>query len=466
MSQSQLSEALEYIRVNHDRFLEELKELVSIPSISTDPAAKHHIQRAAQWIADQLRSLGMQNVEIYPTEGHPIVYGESVTAGAGKPTVLIYGHYDVQPPEPIELWESPAFEPTKRGDNLFGRGASDMKGQVMTTMKAAEALIRTGGLPINLKFIIEGEEEIGSPNLGEFIAKHKDKLACDFALNTDTGMIGAETPTITYGLRGLAYFELRVYGPKQDLHSGIYGGSVHNPAQALCELIAGMHDHKGRITLPGFYDKVRSLSEEERAELALLPMDEDFYREQTGAPVLHGETGYSPAERVGARPTLEVNGLLSGFTGEGSKTVLPSKAMAKISMRLVPDQDPNEVHQQLVGYLENHAPPTIRWEVIKMAGGPASITDRQIPGVTAMRQALEATWGKRPLFKREGGSVPVVAQMNDILGAESVLTGFGLPDDNLHAPNEKLHLPTYFRGIEAITRFYSILATEYKRGEG
>jgi acetylornithine deacetylase/succinyl-diaminopimelate desuccinylase-like protein len=388
-----------------------------------------------------------------------------LNAGAEKPTVLIYGHYDVQPAEPIELWESPAFEPTQRGENLFGRGASDMKGQVVIAMKAAEALIHSGGLPINLKFLIEGEEEIGSPNLGKFIAEHKEMLSCDFALNTDTGMIGAETPTITYGLRGLSYFELRVYGPKQDLHSGVYGGSIHNPAQALCELVAGMHDHQGRITLPGFYEKVRPLSEEERLELARLPMGEDFYQEQTGSPVLYGEEGYSSAERVGARPTLEVNGLLSGFTGEGGKTVIPSKAMAKISMRLVPDQDPEEVYRQLVRYLEIHAPPTIRWEVTVMTGGPASITDRQIPGVTAMRQALEDTWGKQPLFKREGGSVPVVAQMNDILGVESVLTGFGLPDDNLHAPNEKIHLPTFFRGIEAITRYYSILASDYKRGD-
>ncbi len=300
MTQDQLTKALAYVQENQARFLEELKAFVSIPSISTDPTAKPHIQRAAQWITDQLRSLGMQNVRIFPTQGHPIVYGELLTAGAEKPTVLIYGHYDVQPAEPIELWESPAFEPTQRGDNLFGRGASDMKGQIVITMKAAEALIRTGGLPINLKFLIEGEEEIGSPNLEKFIAEHKEMLACDFALNTDTGMIGAETPTITYGLRGLAYFELRVYGPKQDLHSGIYGGSIHNPAQALCELIAGMHDHQGKITLPGFYDSVRSLSEEERAELARLPMGEDFYREQTGVPVLHGEANYSSTERWGA----------------------------------------------------------------------------------------------------------------------------------------------------------------------
>ena len=466
MMQKQLSEALKYIQENRPRFLEELKAFVSIPSISTDPAARPHIQRAASWVADHLRSLGMQNVQIFPTEGHPIVYGELLTAGAGMPTVLIYGHYDVQPPEPIELWESPAFQPAQRGENLYGRGASDMKGQVTATMQAAEALIHTGGLPINLKYLVEGEEEIGSPNLESFIREHQQKLTCDFALNTDTGMIGAETPTITYGLRGLAYFELRVYGPKHDLHSGIYGGSVHNPAQALCELVAGMHDSSGRVTLPGFYDKVRTLSEEERQELARLPMGEDFYREQTGAPALYGEAGYTPNERVGARPTLEVNGLLSGFTGEGSKTVLPCKAMAKISMRLVPDQDPEEVHRQLIQYLEKHAPPTIRWEVIQMVGGPASITDIRTPAVTALREALEAAWGKPPLFKREGGSVPVVSQMNEILGVESVLTGFGLPDDNLHAPNEKIHLPTYFRGIEAITRFYSILASEARRGEG
>jgi len=464
MTQPQLSESLAYVHENHNRFQEELVEFVSIPSISTDPIAKPNIERAAQWVAGQLRSLGMQNVEVFPTEGHPIVCGESITAGPGKPTVLVYGHYDVQPPEPLELWESPAFEPTLRGDNLYGRGASDMKGQVVITIKAAEALARTGGLPINLKFLIEGEEEIGSPNLDSFIVKHREMLSSDFCLNTDTGMIDAEVPTITYGLRGLAYFELRVYGPKQDLHSGIYGGVVHNPAQAICELIAGMHDEKGRVTLPGFYDKVRTMSNEERAELARLPMDEDFYKKQTGAPVLHGESDYSPVERVGARPTLEVNGLLSGFTGEGSKTVLPANAMAKISMRLVPDQDHEEVHQQLLSYLKKNAPPTIRWEVTKMAGGPASITDREIPGVTAISQALESTWGKRPVFRREGGSVPVVAQMNKVLGIESVLIGFGLPDDNLHAPNEKIHLPTFFRGIEAVTRFYSILGSENYKG--
>jgi len=396
-------------------------------------------------------------VKIFPTDRHPVVYGENLDAGVDKPTLLIYGHYDVQPPEPLELWDSPAFEPTVRGENLFGRGTSDMKGQVIVTLKAVEALMRTGGLPINVKFILEGEEEIGSPNLPKFITENIDLLKCDFALNPDTGMIGAEIPTITYGLRGLAYFELRVWGPDHDLHSGIYGGVIHNPAIALCELIAGMHDDEGRITLPGFYDKVRTLDEDERKQFNLLPMDDDFYLRNTGAPKLYGESGYTPVERVGARPTLDVNGLLSGFTGQGSKTVLPMKAMAKISMRLVPDQDPKEVHQQLLKYLEENSPDTIKWEVEEMTGSPASITDRNISAIKAIDEALDRTWGKKPLFRREGGSVPVVAQMQEILGVESVMTGFGLPDDNLHGPNEKIHIPTFYKGIEAITRFICIL---------
>ena len=451
------SAALQYAHNNRDRFLEELEEFVRIPSISTDPAAKADMQKAAEWVASQLHTLGMQNVNIYPTAGHPVVFGEYLSAGETRPTVLIYGHYDVQPAEPLELWESPAFSPTIKGDNLYGRGASDMKGQVVASLKAVEAVIRNGGLPVNIKFMVEGEEEIGSVHLGDFIAAHKDLLACDFAVNPDTGMIGAQTPTITYGLRGLAYFELRLAGPDHDLHSGLFGGTIHNPAQVLCELIAGMHDAQGRITLPGFYDKVRSLSEEERLELARLPTDEHFYLEQTGVPALFGESGFTPGERVGARPTLEVNGLLSGFTGEGSKTVLPSKAMAKISMRLVPDQDPEEVRMQLMAYLEAHVPPTVTYEVLQHAGGPPSITDLEIPGVLALADALEETWGKRPVFRREGGSVPVTAQFKDILGVESVLTGFGLPDDNLHAPNEKMHLPTFYRGIDALIRFIANL---------
>ncbi|MBC8496106.1 MAG: M20/M25/M40 family metallo-hydrolase, partial [Chloroflexi bacterium] len=322
------SSALEYAHKQKRRFLDELIEFSRIPSVSTDSEREPDIQKTANWLVERLKGMGLENVKIYPTTGHPVVYGDHLAAGTEAPTVLIYGHYDVQPAEPLDKWDTPPFEPTERGENLYARGATDMKGQVAATLNAVEAILRTGQLPINVKFIIEGEEEIGSPNLPEFIREHKELLACDFALNPDTGMIAPDLPTITYALRGLAYFELRLWGPSQDLHSGVFGGAVHNPAQVLADLIAGMHDEKGRITLPGFYDKVRDLTQDEREELARLPKGEAWYLENTGAPELWGEEGYSPDERVGARPTLEINGLLSGFTGEGAKTVLPAYAMA------------------------------------------------------------------------------------------------------------------------------------------
>jgi acetylornithine deacetylase/succinyl-diaminopimelate desuccinylase-like protein len=446
--------ALLYAQEHRASSLEDLKSFVRIPSISTDAEAKSEMLRAAEWVAQKLRGLGMEHVAIYPTKGHPVVYGDLLTAGPDKPTVLLYGHYDVQPAEPLELWKSPPFEPEQRGENLYGRGASDMKGQVITSIKAIEALVNNGGLPVNLKYIIEGEEEIGSMNLEGFIAAHKDLLASDFALNPDAGMIAKDTPTITYGLRGLAYFELRVYGPDHDLHSGLFGGAVHNPAQVLCELIAGMHDDQGRVTLPGYYDSVIPISAKEREEFARLPMNEAYYLEQSGAPALFGEAGYAPVERVGGRPTLEVNGLLSGFTGEGSKTVLPATAMAKISMRLVPNQRPEEVHQQMLQYLEAHAPGTIRYEIKNLNSGLPSVTNRNMPAVSALSQAMESVFGKRPLYRREGGSIPVTAQISEILGIDSVLTGFGLPDDNLHAPNEKINLPTFYLGIDTLIHFF------------
>lgn len=453
----ELSAALDYARKHKTQHLEELKDLLSIPSVSTKAEHHHDLQKAAEWVAKQLRSLGMSRVEFFPPESHPIVYAEWTDAGPDAPTLLIYGHYDVQPAEPLDKWDTPPFEPTQRGENLYARGASDMKGQVIATLKAGESIVQTGRLPLNLKFMIEGEEEIGSPHLASFIANHRELLTCDFCLNTDTGMLAPDLPTITYALRGLAYFELRVYGPAQDLHSGVYGGVVHNPAQALCELIAGMHDAQGKVTLPGFYNRVLPLNEEERAELARLPMDEAFYLRQTGVTQLWGEEGYTPVERTGARPTLEINGLYSGFIGEGAKTVLPAYAMAKISTRLVPEQDPEDVEAQLREYLATHAPPTIRWELTKLAGSPASLSDRKSAAILAMSKAQEAVWGKRPVFKREGGSVPVVSQLQSILGVDSVNTGFGLPDDNLHGPNEKLHLPTWRRGIEALIHFFYYL---------
>jgi acetylornithine deacetylase/succinyl-diaminopimelate desuccinylase-like protein len=445
--------ALQYARKNKTKFLNAFKEILTIPSVSTDPAHSADIQRAAEWIATQLRGLGMQKVQIFPTTKHPIVYGEWLGA-AGAPTVLIYGHYDVQPADPLNLWKTGPFAPVVRGEDIYARGASDMKGQDMVMLKAVESLVKTGGLPVNVKWLFEGEEEIGSPNLEAFITEHKDMLACDFAVNPDASMIGKEYPTLTYALRGLAYFELRVYGPAQDLHSGIYGGIVHNPAIALAELVAGMHDAKGRITLPGFYNRVQELTKEERDELARLPIDDKHFLEMTGAPELYGEAGFTANERTGTRPTLDVNGMLSGFTGEGSKTVIPAMAMAKISMRLVPDQDPKEVHQQLKRYLEDHAPKDIRWELTELVGGPASISDRNNTGVRAMAKALETVWGTPPYFHREGGSIPVVRDMQNLLGIESVISGFGLPDDNVHAPNEKMHLPTLYRGIEAFIHFF------------
>lgn len=448
-----LQRALDYAHNHQVQFLNELMSFLSIPSISTDPSRKPEMLQAAQWCTSQLQGLGFTNVEILPTSGHPVVYAEYLQAGTRAPTILIYGHYDVQPAEPLELWQSDPFTPEQRGQNLYARGASDMKGQVIATLKAVESILKTSSLPVNIKYLLEGEEEIGSPSLGEFLQNNKSRFAADLALNPDAGMVAQDIPTIVYTLRGLAYFELRVYGPGHDLHSGVFGGVVHNPAIALAELIAGMHDSHGRITLPGFYDSVRPLDPEERTELARLPMTEEYYKGQTGASVLYGEAGFTPAERIGARPTLDVNGLYSGFIGEGSKTVIPSWAMAKISMRLVPDQNPDQVHQQLLAYLEQKAPATIRWELLKMAGGPACSTNRHQPGVEALRKALQSAWGVEPVFKREGGSVPVVGQMQEILKVDSVLTGFGLPDDNLHAPNEKLHLPTWFKGIDSLIYF-------------
>ena len=450
---SEVEGAIKYARERNASFLAELREIVSIPSISTSPDHKSEVLRAAEWMASHLREIGMTHVEIMPTGGHPVVYGEWLGAGKDRPTVLVYGHYDVQPEDPLELWETPPFTPVVRGDRLLGRGTSDMKGQVVASMKAVESVVRTSGCPVNLKWLIEGEEEIGSENLGAFIQEHAALLKADVSLNTDAGMIAADLPTITYGLRGLCYMELRVYGPERDLHSGLFGGVVHNPAQALVELVAGMHDSDGRITLPGFYDKVRELTAAERAELARLPTDDAYYLAQTGVPALWGEPGYLPSERVGARPTLEVNGLLSGFTGPGSKTVIPAWAMAKVSCRLVPDQTPAETLEQAKAYLQANAPKGIRWELKSLHHSGTAVTDTKSPSVQAMVAALETTWGKRPLFRREGGSIGAVVQLQEHVGVESILTGFGLPEDNIHSPNESLHLPTWQKGIEALIRY-------------
>jgi acetylornithine deacetylase/succinyl-diaminopimelate desuccinylase-like protein len=452
------AQIVESAKRGNARFLSELKEFLAIPSISTLSEHKPDIQRAADWVAQQLSGMGFKKVAVMPTAGHPVAYGEWLDA-PGKATVLVYGHYDVQPVDPLDEWISPPFVPTVRGDNLYARGASDMKGQLHACLKALETWIKENGtLPVNVKVIAEGEEEIGSPNLPPFMQQHQEKLKCDVALNCDSGILRPDLPSLVYGLRGLAYFEIWVHGPDHDLHSGVFGGSVHNPAQALCELIAGMHDANGHITLPGFYDNVRELSAEERADLARTPHSDDEWRKMTGAPMLYGEKGFTTLERLGTRPTLEVNGILSGFTGEGAKTVLPAKAMAKISTRLAPYQDDNAVEQQLKEYLQKHAPPTVKWEVRKIASAPPVLVQRDTPGVRAAVAALEATFGVKPVFRLQGGSVPIVSMTQAILGADSILMGFAMDDDNFHSPNEKLHLPNYYRGIEAYIRFFGEIA--------
>jgi acetylornithine deacetylase/succinyl-diaminopimelate desuccinylase-like protein len=446
--------AIKYAHLHKIGFLNDLKDFLKIPSISTDPERQADVAHAAEWLKLQLASLECENIQIFSTPRHPIVYGDYLKAGPAAPTILVYGHYDVQPVDPLDLWETDPFDPTKKGSELFGRGASDMKGQIIASLKAIQSILKTGPLPVNVKFMFEGEEEIGSPNLDTFMNEHKDLLACDVVLNPDAGMISPDMPTIVYALRGLAYFELRVYGPAHDLHSGMFGGVVHNPAQALCELIAGMHDYRGRITIPGFYNNVRLLNEQERLELAKLPTNEEFYQKMTGVPEIWGDEKFSAGERVSARPTIEVNGIVSGFTGSGTKTVIPAWAMAKISSRLVPDQTPEEVDLLLRQYLKSMAPKSIRWELTTYGGGPPCITERDLPATRALAQALETVWKKSVVFKREGGSIPVVASVRTILGAPSVLTGFGLPDDNAHAPNEKLDLPTWYRGIDALIHFF------------
>lgn len=450
-------DALDYANNNHPRYLSELVEFLSIPSISTLSENKPEMRRAAEWVATQLLEMGFDKARVMPTGGHPLVLAE----WRGVPdssTVLVYGHYDVQPVDPLDEWIEKPFTPTVRGENLYARGASDMKGQVHAFLKALEALLLFKNLGVNVKVLVEGEEEVGSPHLGEFIEKHKKDLACDLALNADSIILRPDLPSLVYGLRGLAYFEVRLFGPNQDLHSGLFGGSVRNPAQVLCELIAGMHDADGHITLPGFYDRVRVISAEEQAELARLPHTDEEWKKTAGVTHLHGEKDYTTLERLGARPTLEVNGLLSGFTGEGSKTVLPAKAMAKLSMRLVPRQNDKEVEHQLREYMRNHTPEGMRWEVESLVTGPAVLVRRDTPGARAAAKALEETFGVKPVWKLEGASVPVVSLLQEMLGVDSILMGFGLPDDNFHSPNEKLHLPNYYRGIEAFMRFFNNMA--------
>lgn len=453
--------SITFAKENRGGFLDELKELLRIPSISTDPAFEKDIRRAAEWLRTKLDRIGMVNVQIMATKGHPVVYGENLNAGEDAPTMMVYGHYDVQPADPVELWESEAFEPEERNGNLYARGSSDMKGQVMASIFAIEAVMSQGALPYNIKFMIEGEEEHTSPNLEPFMKEHKDLLACDFILNPDAGMFAADIPTITYSLRGICSFEVHVQGPTQDLHSGMHGGAVRNPANELARLIGGMHDEEWKVTLKGFYDRVRIIDDEERAELSRLPIDEDAVLEEIGAPQFWGEPGYTYLEKVGTRPTLDVNGIISGYNGEGMKTVLPSKATAKITTRLVADQEPDEVYEGLKTYMEENADASVTWTIKYLQGNKASMSNMESDEIQAMSKALESVWGMRPVFNPGGGTIPAVGYMKDVLGAESVLTGFSRPDDNIHSPNEKLHLSTWYKGIDSLIHFLENLKEIY-----
>ncbi len=448
-----------YAREEREKFVAELKEFLSIPSISTQPEHKEHIEEAATWLRDQLLTAGFPTAKVMDTPRHPVVTAEWMAAGPDAPTVLIYGHYDVQPPDPLDLWDTPPFDPTIIDDDIFARGASDDKGQLLAHVKAAEAFKETAGLPpVNLKCLFEGEEEIGSISLAPFMEAHRDLLAADIAVISDTHILGKETPSIVYALRGLAYIEVKITGPSYDLHSGIYGGAVENPINALCRMISQMQDAEGHITVPGFYDQVRALDEEERAELAKVPFDRAAWLEEAGVPTDWGEPTYTIIERTSARPTLDVNGIWGGYIEPGAKTVLPSEAHAKISMRLVPDQDPAEITRLVHDFLVEIAPPTVTVEVKDLTGGESAITPRDIPEMQAAAQAYAKGFGQRPIFVREGGSIPVVTHLQKILGLNTVLMGFGLPDDRLHSPNEKFHLPNFYRGIETVIHFWHLLA--------
>ena len=448
-----------YLDAHRGNFEAQLKALLRIPSVSAQPAHDADTRLAAEFVRNDLRANGFA-AELIDTAGHPIVYAERLDA-PGKPTLLVYGHYDVQPPEPLEPWLSPPFEPTERDGNLYARGATDDKGQMFTHLKAAEGWLKAAGrLPLNLKFLIEGEEEVGGASLETFVAANHERLACDYAVISDTSQFARDQPAITYGLKGLAYFELIVRGAKTDLHSGTFGGAVANPCNALAVILASLKGSDGRIMVPGFYDSVRPLDDWERAEFARLPFSEAEFRASVGVPSLEGEAGYTTLERKWARPTCDVNGLYGGYQGPGPKTVLPCMAGAKLSFRLVPDQDPHTVAAQFRAHVQATCPAGVSYEIIEHHGAPAVLVDTQTPGVRAAARAIEAAFGKAPVFMREGGSIPVVGLLKTELGVDSLLLGWGQNDDNLHGPNEKFALVDFHRGIKASAHLLEELAKE------
>lgn len=449
---------LEYIENHRDQNLTELSEFLRIPSVSTKSENKADIEHAAQWVADKLRVAGMEKVEIYPTNLHPLVYGASQHI-PGRPTILFYGHYDVQPAEPLQLWTSPPFEPAVRDGNLFGRGTADDKGQVHIHLKALEAIYKSQGkLPINVKAIIEGEEEVGSVSLWDFVAEHRGQLKADALVVSDTSMLAKGVPSITYGLRGLNYYQLQLTGPAQDLHSGVFGGAVPNPITILAEMIAKLHDKNLHVTVPGFYDDVARISSAERRALNSLPWREKDFRKTVGAPELCGEKGFTIPEQVWCRPTLELNGIWGGYMGEGAKTVIPSVVHAKISTRLVPNQEPAKIAKLVERHIRKLLPKSVKCDFTVLSTGKPWVAPYSHPIFQTAMHALEQGFGKKAVFIREGGSIPFVTQMHDTFKVPCVLLGFGLPDENAHAPDEHISLENYFGGIKSVAIFYDELA--------
>ncbi|TYP98626.1 acetylornithine deacetylase/succinyl-diaminopimelate desuccinylase-like protein [Sphingobacterium allocomposti] len=447
----------EYVQSNKDRFLEELFALLRFPSISADPKYKEDVVKTAEFVAERLKEAGADNVEVCPTAGNPIVYGEKIV-DASLPTVLVYGHYDVQPADPLELWETPPFEPTVRDGKIYARGAADDKGQFYMHVKAFEYMMRNNALACNVKFMIEGEEEVGSANLETFVKANKKRLQNDVIVISDTSMISMEQPSLETGLRGLSYVEVEVTGPNRDLHSGVYGGAVANPATILAKMIASLHDENNHIAIPGFYDDVIELSAEEREALNKAPFDIETYKEDLGIGEVWGENGYTTIERTGIRPTLEVNGIWGGYIGEGAKTVLPSKAYAKISMRLVPNQNSHRITELFKTHFESIAPKYVQVQVKPHHGGEPVVTPTDSIAYKAAEKALEEAFNKKPIPTRGGGSIPIVALFEKELGVKTVLLGFGLDSDNLHSPNEKYGIENYLKGIETIPSFFKYYA--------
>jgi len=458
-----MHETQAYINAHRERFLEELKEMLRIPSISADPAFNEQVAEMADVIRDHLIKAGAEVAEIHPTAGHPIVYGEKIN-DPSLPTVLVYGHYDVQPPDPLELWDSPPFEPvikkteTHPRGAIFARGSCDDKGQVFMHIKAFESMVATNELPCNIKFLFEGEEEVGSNNLEDFCRSNKERLECDVILISDTAIIANDVPSITTGLRGLSYVEVEITGPNKDLHSGVFGGAVANPINVLAAMIASLQDEDKKITIPGFYDQVINLSEEERTAINSAPFSEEDYMKQLDVGAVEGEKGYSTLERAATRPTLDVNGIWGGYTGEGAKTVLPSKAFAKISMRLVPNQDPDQVTQLFRRHFKSIAPPSVKVEVRAHHGGNPVVTPTESNEFEAAAMAMKKTFGKQPIPARGGGSIPIVSLFEEVLEVKTVLMGFGLDSDDIHSPNEHFGLFNFYKGIETIPYFHHFYA--------